>query len=128
MNMFKREFKINIKKKLIRKKETYKNFNKFIIIVIEIDDAWYDFNLQKKFKKFELEKVEFFQEKLIKYREEKFIKKRFYDDEIVSMKLNFNDKFKGRGLKRQWSKRKKKKNERAYYFCEKKNISSKIVD
>ena len=39
MNMFKREFKINIKKELVRKKKTYENFNEFIIIVIKIDDA-----------------------------------------------------------------------------------------
>ena len=39
MNMFKRGFKINIKKKLIRKEKTYDNFNEFIIIVIEIDNA-----------------------------------------------------------------------------------------
>ena len=37
--MFKRELKNNIKKQLIRKNETYKIFNKFIINVIEIDDA-----------------------------------------------------------------------------------------
>ena len=39
MNMFKRRFKINIKKEFIRKKKMYENFNEFIIIVIEIDDA-----------------------------------------------------------------------------------------
>ena len=37
--MFKRGFKINIKEKLVRKKETYNNFNELIIIVIEINDA-----------------------------------------------------------------------------------------
>ena len=37
--MFKREFKINIKKEFVRKKETYESLNEFIIIVIEINDA-----------------------------------------------------------------------------------------
>ena len=37
--MFKRKFKINIKKEFIRKKKTYNNFNEFIIIVIKINDA-----------------------------------------------------------------------------------------
>ena len=71
MNMFKRKFKINIKKEFVRKRETYNNFNEFIIIIIEIDDAWYDFNLQKKFEKFEFKKAKLFQKKLIKYREKK---------------------------------------------------------
>ena len=39
MNMFKRKLKINIKEELVRKEKTYKIFNEFIIIVIEIDDA-----------------------------------------------------------------------------------------
>ena len=39
MNIFKRGFKINIKKKFVRKEKTYNNFNEFIIIVIEINDA-----------------------------------------------------------------------------------------
>ena len=39
MNMFKRKFKINIKEKLVRKDETYTSFNKFIIIVIKINDV-----------------------------------------------------------------------------------------
>ena len=125
MNIFKREFKVNIKKKLIRKKETYKSLNEFIVIVIEIDDAWYDFNLQKKFEKFEFERVELFQEGFIKYREERFIKGRFYNDEILSMKLNFIDKFKRRGLKRQWGKREKKKGERTCYSCGKKEHFAK---
>ena len=120
MNMFKRGLKINIKEELVRKKKTYENLNEFIIIVIEIDDAWYDFNLQKKFEKNELERVELFQKELIKYREERLIKERFYDDEIVSMKLNFIDKFKKRELKKQWDKRGKKKDEQACYFYEKK--------
>ena len=121
MNMFKRKLKINIKKKLVRKRETYESLNELIIIVIEIDDAWYDFYLQKKFERLELKKVEFFQKELIKYREERFIKKRSHDDEIISMKLNFIDKFNDRRLKEQWNKReKKKKSERACYSCEKK--------
>ena len=37
--MFKREFKINIKEELVRKKKTYESFNEFIIIVIKIEDV-----------------------------------------------------------------------------------------
>ena len=37
--MFKREFNINIKEKLIRKNKTYKILNELIINVMEIDDV-----------------------------------------------------------------------------------------
>ena len=89
MNMIRRKFKINIKEKLVRKSEKCKNFKKFIINVIKINDDWYKLKLQKKFKKFEDEKIKFIREKFIKYRRNKFIKKWFYDNKIVSMKLNF---------------------------------------
>ena len=101
MHMFKRELKVNIKEELVRKGETYKSFNELIIIAIEIDDAWYDFNLQKRFEKFEFERAKLFQEGLTKYREERLIKERSYDDEIVSMELNSIEKLKGRRHKRQ---------------------------
>ena len=73
--MFERRLKSNIKKKFIKKKTTFKNFKKFIIVVIKIDDDWYELNLQKKFEKFKNEKIKFIREKLIKYRKNKFFKK-----------------------------------------------------
>ena len=48
------------KKKLVRKSETYTNFNEFIIIVIEIDDVKYNFNLQREFKRIKFKKLNFF--------------------------------------------------------------------
>ena len=36
--MFRRELKINVKKKLVQKKVIHKNLKKFIIVVIKIDD------------------------------------------------------------------------------------------
>ena len=75
MNIFRREFKANVKKELVKKKIIYKSFKKFIIIVIKIDDDWYELNLQKKFEKFKNEKIKFIREKFIKYRENKFVKK-----------------------------------------------------
>ena len=122
MNMFKRKLKNNIKKELIRKNATYKILNNLIINVIKINNAWYDFNLQKRFEKFELEKVKLFQEERIKYRENKLIKELFYDDEIVLIKLNFIKTFKNEKLKekREKQKRKEKKSETKCYTCEKK--------
>ena len=75
MNIFRRGLKANIKEKLVKKEVTYKSLKKLIIVVIKIDDDWYELNLQKKFEKFENEKIEFIRKKLIKYRKDKFIKK-----------------------------------------------------
>ena len=55
--------------------------------------------MQKRFKKFKFEKVELLQKERIKYRENKIITKRFYDDKIVSMRLNFIKMFKDKKLK-----------------------------
>ena len=38
MNMFRRKFKSNVKKKLIRKKKVYVNLNNVIMNVIKIND------------------------------------------------------------------------------------------
>ena len=68
------DLKLIKKKKLVCKKETYESLKKFIVIVIEINDAWYDFNLQRKVEKFELEKAKRFQKEFIKYCEERLVK------------------------------------------------------
>ena len=36
--MFRRELKANVKKELVKKEMIYKNFKKFIIVVIKIDN------------------------------------------------------------------------------------------
>ena len=39
INIFKKRFKTNVKKELVRKNETYNKFNEFIIIIIKINDV-----------------------------------------------------------------------------------------
>ena len=51
MNMFRQELKANVKKEHVRKKVAYKSFKELIVVVIKIDDDWYELNLQKKFDK-----------------------------------------------------------------------------
>ena len=114
-----------MKKKLVRTKVIFKNLKKFIIVVIKIDDDWYELNFQKKFEKFENEKIELIREELIKYRRDKFVKEQFHDDKIILIELNFTQKLKSQN---QEEKRINKIDEEAknITFMEKKTLCARL--
>ena len=116
--MYKRKLKKQVKNELMRDERTYETLDEFIEIFIDLDDKLYERVMKKKYDEELRGRVEIYLGRLSSsyFEELNFDRGRRVDEhaKIVSMKLNFTIRNKGKNLK---AKRDNMKKDKTCYSC-----------